>query len=97
MGIPIKMRELSDIPSDIPIAYFKLEQHQLESEKKNVSIHSLRKSGARIILELHNKSDESLIKLSFVLNHSSTTITRRYLGITKEEIADIYEGFDFKL
>jgi hypothetical protein len=32
-----------------------------------------------------------------VLNHSSSAITRRYLGITKEEIADIYEGFDFKL
>ena len=63
--------------------------------KKNVSTHSLRKSGARFIWELHNKSDESLIKLSMVLNHSSTTITRRYLGITKEEIADIYEGFEF--
>ena len=65
--------------------------------KKNVSTHSLRKSGARFIWELHNKSDESLIKLSLVLNHSSTTITRRYLGITKEEIADIYEGFEFNL
>ncbi len=65
--------------------------------KKNVSTHSLRKSGARFIWELHNKSDESLIKLSLVLNHSSTTITRRYLGITKEEIADIYEGFEFSL
>jgi integrase len=65
--------------------------------KKNVSTHSLRKSGARFIWELHNKSDESLIKLSLVLNHSSTTITRRYLGITKEEIADIYEGFEFTL
>jgi helix-turn-helix protein len=26
-----------------------------------------------------------------VLNHSSSAITRRYLGITKVEIADIYE------
>ncbi len=65
--------------------------------RKNISTHSLRKSGARFIWDLHNKSDESLIKLSLVLNHSSTNITRRYLGITKEEIADIYEGFEFNL
>ena len=65
--------------------------------KKNISTHSLRKSGARFIWEEFNKSEESLIKLSMVLNHSSSAITRRYLGITKEEIADIYEGFNFTL
>lgn len=65
--------------------------------KKNISTHSLRKSGARFIWEEFNRSDESLIKLSMVLNHSSSAITRRYLGITKEEIADIYEGFNFIL
>jgi integrase len=65
--------------------------------KKNISTHSLRKSGARFIWEEFNKSDESLIKLCMVLNHSSSAITRRYLGITKEEIADIYEGFNFNL
>lgn len=66
-------------------------------KKKHISTHSLRKSGSRFLWDEHNRSDESLIKLSLVLNHSSTAITRRYLGITKEEIADIYEGFDFKL
>ena len=65
--------------------------------KKHISTHSLRKSGSRFIWEDHNKTDDSLIKLSMVLNHSSTAITRRYLGITREEIADIYEGFDFTL
>jgi integrase len=66
-------------------------------KKKHISTHSLRKSGSRYIWDENNRSDESLIKLSMVLNHSSSAITRRYLGITKEEIADIYEGFDFKL
>jgi integrase len=65
--------------------------------KKQVSTHSLRKSGSRFIWEENNKSDESLLKLSMILNHSSTAITRRYLGITREEISDIYSGFDFVL
>jgi len=66
-------------------------------KKKHISTHSLRKSGSRYLWDENNRSDESLIKLSMVLNHSSSAITRRYLGITKEEIADIYEGFEFAL
>ena len=66
-------------------------------KKKHISTHSLRKSGSRFLWDENNRSDESLIKLSMILNHSSSAITRRYLGITKEEIADIYEGFDFNL
>ncbi len=62
--------------------------------KKNVSTHSLRKSGSRYIWETNGNSDEYLIKLSYILNHSSTTITRRYLSIQREEIKDIYQSFD---
>lgn len=61
---------------------------------KNISSHSFRKSGSRYIWESNGNSDEYLIKLSSILNHSSTTITRRYLGISREEIKDIYESFD---
>ena len=61
---------------------------------KNISTHSLRKSGSRFIWEINGNSDEYLIKLSSILNHSSTSITRTYLGISKEEIKDIYQSFD---
>ncbi len=61
---------------------------------KNISTHSLRKSGSRFIWENNGHSDEYLIKLSAILNHSSTSITRRYLGISREEIKDIYQSFD---
>lgn len=61
---------------------------------KNISTHSLRKSGSRFIWENNGHSDEYLIKLSSILNHSSTSITRRYLGISREEIKDIYQSFD---
>ena len=61
---------------------------------KNISSHSFRKSGSRYIWENNGHSDEYLIKLSSILNHSSTSITRRYLGISREEIKDIYQSFD---
>ena len=61
---------------------------------KNISTHSMRKSGSRFIWENNGHSDEYLIKLSSILNHSSTFITRKYLGISKEEIKNIYEAFD---
>jgi integrase len=63
-------------------------------KNKYISTHSLRKSGSRFIWENNGHSDEYLIKLSSILNHSSTSITRRYLGISKEEIKDIYQSFD---
>ena len=63
-------------------------------KNKNISSHSLRKSGSRFIWENNGHSNEYLIKLSSILNHSSTSITRRYLGISREEIKDIYQSFD---
>jgi hypothetical protein len=50
----------------------------------------MRKSFGRIIYERNGRSDEALIKLSQLFNHSSTAITRIYLSITKEEIDDLY-------
>ena len=61
---------------------------------KNISSHSMRKSGSRLIWENNGHSDEYLIKLSSILNHSSTAMTRKYLGISREEIKDIYQSFD---
>jgi integrase len=62
--------------------------------KKRVSTHSLRKSGARFLYEENQRSEDVFLKISMILNHSSTQVSRRYLGITKEEISDVYDGFD---
>jgi len=66
----------------------------LKISRKNISTHSLRKSGSRFVWESNDYSSEVLIKLSQLLNHSSENITRRYLGISREEIKDLYIGFD---
>ena len=62
--------------------------------KKRVSTHSLRKSGARFLYEENQKSEDVFLKISMILNHSSSEVSRRYLGITKEELSDVYSAFD---
>lgn len=57
---------------------------------KNPSSHTLRKTMGKRIFEMDNQSERSLIYLSEIFNHSSTTVTRRYIGITEEKIADVY-------
>ncbi|RFN58819.1 tyrosine-type recombinase/integrase [Marixanthomonas ophiurae] len=54
------------------------------------SSHSLRKSFGRRVWENDDYSDRALICLSQLFNHSSTQITRIYLGIKQEELNDIY-------
>ena len=56
----------------------------------NISSHSLRKTFGRRIYEKHNRSEEVLMLLSDMFNHSNMALTRRYLGIRKQEIKNIY-------
>jgi len=56
----------------------------------NYSTHSLRKAFGRKVYENHMQSDHSLILLSDLFRHSSVAVTRRYLGIRKEEIGNVY-------
>jgi integrase len=63
---------------------------------KNFSSHSLRKCFGR---EIFNRSGEnaelSIVKLSHLFNHSSPSITRRYLGISQKELLETYEILTF--
>lgn len=57
---------------------------------KHISTHSLRKSFGRHVYEINGRSEDSLVKLSELFQHSSMAITRRYLGIRREELGNIY-------
>lgn len=63
---------------------------------KNFSSHSLRKSFGR---EVFNRSSENgqlaLVKLSLIFSHSDPAITRRYLGISQQELMDTYNILSF--
>ena len=57
---------------------------------KNVSTHSLRKTFGRRVYNNHGKSEAALHSLGEVFRHTNIAVTRRYLGISEEEIANIY-------
>lgn len=57
---------------------------------KRISTHTWRKTFGREVWKRNNYSEASLIKLSYLFNHSNTSITRVYLDITREEVGDMY-------
>lgn len=57
---------------------------------KNPSTHTLRKTFGLRVYEMNFKSDDALITLSQIFNHSNTAITRRYIGLQGKKIENIY-------
>ncbi|MCT4587769.1 MAG: tyrosine-type recombinase/integrase [Carboxylicivirga sp.] len=63
---------------------------------KNFSTHSMRKIFGRAIFDQSGtKAELALVKLSQLFNHSSTQITRTYLGIAKDELLETYDTLSF--
>ena len=58
----------------------------------NVSSHLFRKSLGNRVLKLNNYSNESIILLMELFNHSSPITTKRYLGVRNSEIESIYDS-----
>jgi len=69
---------------------------QYNLKVKNFSSHSLRKCFGREIFNRSGSNAElSLVRLSQLFNHSNPSITRRYLGIAKEELMETYDILSF--
>ena len=63
---------------------------------KNFSCHSLRKTFGRQVYNMNSDNAElALIKLIELFNHSSVSITKRYLGLRQEEILQTYDCLSF--
>ncbi len=63
---------------------------------KNFSCHSLRKTFGRQVYNMNSENSElALVKLMELFNHSSVTITKRYLGLRQEEILQTYDSLNF--
>ncbi len=58
----------------------------------NISSHLFRKTLGNRALKLNNYSNESIILLMELFNHSSPITTKRYLGVRSSEIESIYDS-----
>jgi len=62
----------------------------------NFSTHSLRKTfGREVFNKAGTNAELALVKLSQLFNHSSVMVTRRYLGILRDELLQTYDALTF--
>ncbi len=61
----------------------------------NFSTHTFRKTFGRYVYDTHNHSAESLILLNKILCHSNINVTKTYIGITQDEINNIFNSIAF--
>ena len=59
------------------------------------STHSLRKTFGRKVFESSDNAELALVKPMELFNHSSVSITKRYLGLRQEEILETYDCLSF--
>lgn len=62
---------------------------------RHFSTHSLRKTFGRKVFESSDNAELALVKLMELFNHSSVSITKRYLGLRQEEILETYDFLTF--
>ena len=56
----------------------------------NFSTHTFRKTFGRYVYESTQQSPKSLLLLNRILNHTSIEVTKTYIGITQDEIDDVF-------
>lgn len=66
-----------------------------EVKTQNPSSHTLRKTFAYNLYVNGGKSEDALIFVSHILNHSNLSVTRRYLGITQKKIDNLIHSLNF--
>mgnify|MGYP001051958640 CR=1 FL=1 len=63
--------------------------------RQNIGSHSLRKTFGYWVWHNAKNKEEALVHLQVIFNHSSTSVTKKYIGITDDEIKDVYDSIDF--
>ena len=80
-------------PMTVKNFYKKMQTLKEELElSKAIGTHSMRKSWASNIVEQNLDNPFIIEEVSEALNHSSTKITRRYIGLTQQKMDDLFEN-----
>lgn len=61
----------------------------------NFSTHTFRKTFGRYVYEKKEKTDESLLLLCAIFNHSNPSVTKRYIGLRDDEINSVFDEIEF--
>lgn len=64
---------------------------------KNVGSHSLRKTFGRFVWYNAVDKSKSLVVLQTIFNHSSPAVTSRYIGLTDDEVSDVFNELNIGL
>ena len=65
--------------------------------KQNIGSHSLRKTFGRFVFHNAVDKNKALVILQTIFNHSSPAVTSRYIGLTNDEVSDVFNSLDLGL
>lgn len=81
-----------------PITIQRINQKLKEFKKtyslniEHFSTHSFRKTFGRFVYDRPGDKSANLVMLNVILKHSSIEVTKRYIGLTKDEIDDVFSS-----
>lgn len=64
---------------------------------KNVGSHTLRKTFGRFVWHEAIDKNKALVILQTIFNHSSPAVTSRYIGLTDDEVSDVFNSLNLGL
>lgn len=62
--------------------------------KQNIGSHSLRKTFGRFVFHNAEDKNKALVVLQVIFNHSSPAVTSRYIGLTDNEVSDVFNSLN---
>lgn len=88
-GDVISIQRINVVLKEIKVKY-------MLKDIQHFSTHSFRKTFGRKVVEMAGENSEmALIKLGEIFNHTSPSITRRYLGLRQQELREVYDTLQF--
>lgn len=65
--------------------------------ERNIGSHSLRKTFGRFVFHNAEDKNKALVILQTIFNHSSPAVTSKYIGLTDDEVSDIFNELNLGL
>lgn len=64
---------------------------------RNVGSHTLRKTFGRFVFHNAEDKNKALVILQTIFHHSSPAVTSKYIGLTDDEVSDVFNSLDLGL